>query len=447
MTRRFLLLWLGNTAGTFSMVLFPVLLAIAVLDAGADAAVLGAALAAKTAGFLLGTPVGGVLADRRAPGRTLGVAGLIAAAGTAGVAWLLEGQLWAVVAAALVAGVGQGLYRPAFQAAVAAAVAEEARQRANALSSMSGRIVSMAAPGLAATISVVAGARAVLAVSGALWLLTALGSGLLRRTATQPTATPAMTAAPAASSRGRVAFFRRASEEGSGAARRERSGARGAASFWEGVREARRHRWFFPGLVALAIQAAAGFSATQVLLPTISRSGFGGDALLASALTATTVGALAGALLMMRWKPPAPGWTALLGLSAYGLAPLSLVLPPSVPTVIAAYAVAGFGSSLFNITWFTATQREVPPHLLARVSAVDFLVSYGLAPLGLLAVSPLTELAGAPAVLLGCGLLCLLSPLAVMLVPTTRGFTGPARYDTTSLWRNRRKDSAMSSAA
>ncbi|MFI6482130.1 MFS transporter [Nonomuraea sp. NPDC050663] len=447
MTRRFLLLWLGNTAGTFSMVLFPVLLAIAVLDAGADAAVLGAALAAKTVGFLLGTPVGGVLADGRAPGRTLGVAGLIAAVGTAGVAALLEGELWAVVAAALVAGAGQGLYRPAFQSAVAAAVADEARQRANALSSMSGRIVSMAAPGLAATISVVAGARTVLAISGALWLLTALGSGLLRRAAGPSLVTPEGGTASSPSLLTPEGGPASGSSLLTPASPATAPGARRGASFWEGVREARRHRWFFPGLIALAVQAAAGFSATQVLLPTISRSGFGGDALLASALTAATVGALAGALLMMRWKPPAPGWTALLGLSAYGLAPLSLVLPPSVPTVIAAYAVAGFGSSLFNITWFTATQREVPPHLLARVSAVDFLVSYGLAPLGLLAVSPLTELAGAPAVLFGCGLLCLLSPLAVMLVPTTRGFTGPARYDTTSLRRKRRKDSAMSSAA
>lgn len=48
--------------------------------------------------------------------------------------------------------------------------------------------------------------------------------------------------------------------------------------------------------------------------------------------------------------------------------------------MVAAYVVAGLGIELFNVPWFTATQREVEPGKLARVSSLDFLFSYGLAP-------------------------------------------------------------------
>jgi hypothetical protein len=40
------------------------------------------------------------------------------------------------------------------------------------------------------------------------------------------------------------------------------------------------------------------------------------------------------------------------------------------------------GIELFNVPWFTATQREVEPDKLAGCP-LDFLLSYGLAPVGL----------------------------------------------------------------
>lgn len=61
-------------------------------------------------------------------------------------------------------------------------------------------------------------------------------------------------------------------------------------------------------------------------------------------------------------------------------------MPPVV--VITAYVATGLGIELFNVPWFTATQREVAPDKLARVSSLDFLLSYGLAPLGLVLIPP-----------------------------------------------------------
>jgi hypothetical protein len=91
--------------------------------------------------------------------------------------------------------------------------------------------------------------------------------------------------------------------------------------------------------------------------------------------------------------------------------------------VVAAYVVTGIGIELFNVPWFTATQREVDPRLLARVSSVDFLFSYGLAPLGLALIAPAITAFGAGPVLLACAVVCLAAPAAAMLVPGTRAFS------------------------
>lgn len=90
--------------------------------------------------------------------------------------------------------------------------------------------------------------------------------------------------------------------------------------------------------------------------------------------------------------------------------------------VIAAYAVAGIGIEFFNVPWFTAAQREVAPELLSRVSSLDFLVSYGLAPLGLAFIAPAIDAFGMRPVLVACAIACIAGPAVAALVPTSRHF-------------------------
>ena len=91
--------------------------------------------------------------------------------------------------------------------------------------------------------------------------------------------------------------------------------------------------------------------------------------------------------------------------------------------VVAAYVVTGAGIELFNVPWFTATQREVEPRMLARVSSVDFLLSYGLAPLGLALIAPAMVAFGTAPVLVACAVVCLAAPVAAMLAPGSREFS------------------------
>ncbi|GAA4614471.1 MFS transporter [Saccharopolyspora hordei] len=384
----FLRLWAGTTASGLATWALPFVLGLAVLDRSLTPVALGLLLAARTAGFLTAVPISGVVADRCSRRTVVLWSGLAAALALPVIALGLGWSVPVTAAAAAVAGAGQGACRPAFQALTAEVVAEGHRQQANAAMTVAVRVSTLVAPGATALLAVLVDVPVLLLGIGGLWLVAALlpPAG----TATAPEAGP------------RTSF---------------------TADFVNGLREARRHPWFLAGLGALTAVIATGYSATGVLLPVISRDRYGGEAVLAAATTAYIVGALLGAVVVARWRPRARGWAALAGLGCYAFAPLSLLVPVHPAVVVGAYVVAGLGIELFNVPWFTAIQREVEPGTLARVSALDFLFSYGLAPLGLALVAPAAELVGAPAVLLTCTLVCALAPAIAALAPTSRTFS------------------------
>ncbi|SDO36815.1 Predicted arabinose efflux permease, MFS family [Lentzea jiangxiensis] len=386
----FLRLWTATTASGIATWALPFVLGLAVLSRSITAVELGVLLAARTVGFLAAVPVSGVLADRYARRQVVLWSGLTSAVAAPVLAAFVGNSLVVAALAAAAMGAGQGACRPAFQALTAEVVEGDQRQQANAAMTLSVRVTTLVAPGLTALLALFVNTQVLLLGIGALWLVAALvppaGTGLT---------------APG-------------------------SGNGFVADFWEGVREARRHPWFLAGLGALTAVIATGYSATGVVLPLVSRDRYDTEAVLAGAMTAYTLGALAGALLIARWRPRHAGWTALSGLALYGFAPLSLLLPVHPFVVIAAYVVAGIGIELFNVPWFTATQREVEPSKLARVSSLDFLMSYGLAPVGLALIAPAISEFGAPAVLAVCAVICFAAPALAALVPSSRDF-GPRR--------------------
>ncbi|MDR6176388.1 MFS family permease [Nocardioides zeae] len=386
--RAFLRLWAGTTASGLATWAMPFVLGLAVVDGSLGATALGVALAARTVGFLVVLPVAGVLADRHAPRVVVLLASGVAAAGSFALAAALGRSVVATTAAALLVGAGQGACRPAFQALVPATVAEPDRQAANAAITVAVRASVLLGPAVAGLGAAVAGAAWLVTATGVLWVVAAVA--------------PARTA--------RVGAV--------GGAAGRRPGFR--AEFVEGLREARRHPWFLGGLGALATVIMTGYSVTAVALPLVSADVTGSGVLLAAGATSYTTGALLGGLLLARWRPPSTGWVALGGLGIYAVAPLALALDPRLPVVVAAYVVVGFGIELFNVPWFTALQREVAPERLSRVSSLDFLVSYGLAPLGLALVAPAVDLVGMRAVLLGCAVACVLGPALAALVPGSR---------------------------
>ncbi|MCE6996357.1 MFS transporter [Saccharothrix sp. S26] len=384
----FLRLWTGVTASGIATWALPFILGLAVLERSITPVGLGVVLAARTVGFLAAVPVAGVLADRHPRRRVVRWAGTVAAAATPLIALGMGRSLLLMAAAAAVVGAGQGACRPAYQALTAEVVAEDRRQQANAALTLSVRVTTLVAPGLTALLAVLVDTPALLVATAALWSVSAL-------------------IPPAGVDRAPVTAGGR---------------TRLASEFLDGIREARRHPWFLAGLGALTAVIATGYSATGVVLPLVSRDRYGTEAVLAGALTAYTAGALVGAVLVVRGHPRAQGWAALAGLACYGFAPLSLLLPVPAAVVVAAYALAGAGIELFNVPWFTAIQREVDPRALARVSSLDFLLSYGLAPVGLALIAPAIDAFGPGPVLVACAATCFAAPALAAVVPSSRGF-------------------------
>ncbi|MFJ2931268.1 MFS transporter [Streptomyces sp. NPDC087219] len=434
----FLRLWAGTTASGLGTWALPFVLGLAVLHRDLGAAGLGLVLAARTAGFLAAVTVGGVLADRHSRRAVVLWSTLAAAAAAPLLAAGLGRSLVLMTFAAALAGAGQGACRPAFQALTAETVEPGRRQQANAAMTMAVRGSTLAGPTLTALLAAFLDVRTLLLGIGVLWLVAALapskGGAVAARTETGPGTKPGAQRGSTDKARGTevtsaeatTAAAPEATETTAESVPGPSSRAGFRAEFLEGIREARRHPWFLAGLAALVAVIALGYSATSVALPLISRDRYGTEWVLAAAMTAYTVGALAGALVIARLRPRSQGWAAFAGLGAYGVAPLSLMLPVHPVVVVAAYAVAGVGIELFNVPWFTATQREVAPDKLARVSSLDFLVSYGLAPVGLALIAPAIDRFGVTPVLAVCAAACFLVPAAAALVPTARHFARTA---------------------
>jgi MFS family permease len=399
----FLRLWSGSTASGLATWALPFVLGLAVLDQTLSAVDLGIVLAARTTGFLLAIPVSGVLADRSGRRKVvlyasitsaLGIPVIMAGLATGGISGLLL-----VASGAAIAGIGQGACRPAYQALVPLVIASEGLQAANAAMSISVRVTNLVGPVAATGLALLFGVPAALAAVLVLWSISAFA--------------PAWPAEK--------------EETISSELVRRLTATQFVQELVEGLQEARRHPWFVAGLCALTAVIATGYSVTAVMLPLISRETYGGASLLAGSATAYTLGALLGAVVMARWRPLNQGWWALAGLGLYSLVPFSLLAPAHISVPIAAFFMAGFGIELFNVPWFTATQREVAPDKLARVSSLDFVMSYGLAPLGLAALAPLAQTFGNLPVLLVSGLVCLVAPLLAIIVPSSRRFSPQPR--------------------
>lgn len=86
------------------------------------------------------------------------------------------------------------------------------------------------------------------------------------------------------------------------------------------------------------------------------------------------------------------------GIGLIGVIPCVLAFSSHPWPVYAAHFAAGVGMEVFNVAWFAAIQREFAPEVRARVSSLDFLVSFAISPLSLAVVPTAVSGLGALAV-------------------------------------------------
>jgi hypothetical protein len=159
----------------------------------------------------------------------------------------------------------------------------------------------------------------------------------------------------------------------------------------------------------LGVAAALG-----VLGPLRSHDTLGGAAAWATISSGLAVGTVLGAFVAVRIRARHPLLVAMPALGLFALPIAALAIPASTPVIVVAAFVAGVALDVFSVLWDTSLQKHVPHEALSRVSAFDWLGSFALSPLALVAAGPLVDAFGiAPVLWLAAGLAAL-PPLALL---------------------------------
>jgi MFS family permease len=102
----------------------------------------------------------------------------------------------------------------------------------------------------------------------------------------------------------------------------------------------------------------------------------------------------------------------------FALGCFAIALP--VGLLVPIFVVSGTGIALFDVWWHTALAERVPPHMLSRVTAYDWMGSLALLPIGYVLAGPLGEALGAVEVLSVGSLIALVALAGALAVRDVR---------------------------
>jgi hypothetical protein len=395
----FRLLVVGQGVSSVGDGVAPVALSFAVLELTGSVRDLGFILAARSLPLIVFVLAGGVLADR-VPRKLVMLSSDLVRAGAQGACavLLLSGvaQVWELAALQAVYGAARAFFGPASTGIVPELVGAEDLQDANSLMGISENLSSIVGPALGGVLVVAAGAGWGLAFDAGAFVVSAVSLGLMH---VADVSRPARRSALAELREGWQAFVGRT--------------------------------WLWVGVASLPLIILVVLTPFEVLGPDVARAHLGGAGAWAAISTAMGVGAALGGVIGFRWHPRFPLRAAFLLPIAGEPALLFLLGRGELLGLIIAFAlISGLASTVFNVLWFTALQREIPANELSRVSSWDHLGTYALQPIGLALVGPIAIAIGVSTTLYAAAGLALVLSLAVLSVRAVRDFqlsppTGP----------------------
>lgn len=361
-------------AGSVTMSLFAagvwlIALVWQVIALGGGPTELSLVSAAAAGGMVATTLLGGVLADR-VPQRRI----LLAVAGArtlaiAVVAALAVGdllQLWHLIVVAGVIGLGNGFTYPAYSAMLPSILPAEDLMAANGVEGMlRPTIMQAAGPALASALIAASSPGAAIAVVA---VLEAIGVAFL------------LLVRPVPLRRDRVA--------------EPTHPVRAAVvDLKDGFAYMARTPWLLATLLFASALILLIMGPVEVLIPFVikDRAG-GGPGDHAIVMAAFGIGGAIGSLGMAMFKMPRRYLTVMVLFWGAGCLPLVLIgLFANVWVIAAAVFVVGICFSAPMVVWGTLLQRRVPPHMLGRVSSLDFFVSLVFMPVSMAIAGPVSS--------------------------------------------------------
>ena len=187
------------------------------------------------------------------------------------------------------------------------------------------------------------------------------------------------------------------------------------AELREGYREVRSRAWIWVTVAVFAVALMLSFGPWTTLGPTIAEEQYGSTGVFGLLAAAMGAGTMLGAVAGFRWRPLHPMRVGFVWILAWPVVTAGFALGAPLVVLVPLFAAAGVGLALFGIWWETALAERVPPHVLSRVSAYDWMGSLALLPIGYLLSGPLGDAFG-PEVVLGAGSALATGVLAVGLL-------------------------------
>lgn len=351
-------------------------------------------LTAQAVPAVLVLPLGGVIADRVGRPLMIGICDVLMAVVVGAIGLLfITGLATVPLLAALnvLAGILVGLWYPAYPGLAPDVVPDEHLQPANAYMSVAGNggfIVGTAIGGL---------------------LVAGFGSGI----AILVDSVSFLIA-------GALVFSLRRF------ARPHKSGESPIRDLVDGWKVFISYRWIVTIVLAFSFIVMVMRGAEEVLGPVLANERYGGPTGWSAVLGAMAVGLLFGALVASRWKVERPIAIGMILCLALPVMLIALALAAPLPVVMATAFLWGVAIEIFQVFWFTALQRNVPPESLSRVSSYDAFGSLIFGPIGLALAGPMLAFIPISEAFLIAALVSVAGVVGALLVP--------------SVWRLRRGD-------
>jgi MFS family permease len=393
-TGQYRLLFGALTLSLFGGGMWLVALVWQVIELGGGPLQLSITATATSIGMVGATLIGGVVADR-VPQRLIlvgiEIVKLLSMAAVAALALTGSLELWHLVVAAALLGIGEGFFYPAYSAILPALLPADDLLAANGIEGvLRPAALQAAGPALAAGLIAIAGpplAFVVITVVhvGALAGLLVMRSAPIARDRSGDTAHPLVSA------------YR---------------------DMREGVVYMVRTPWLFATLLFAFGWVLVLLGPIEVLLPFAVRDQTGGGAgSFALVLAAFGVGGAIGSIVVASRRLPRRYLTVMLTAWGVGSVPLAIIGFTSDLLVMAvAVFIVGFTGSAGQVIWGTLLQRRVPRELLGRVSSLDFFVSLALMPVSMALAGPVGEAVGLAPTFLVAGIVPVFFAAAALLI-------------------------------
>jgi len=391
-SRDFRLLWLGQSASVIGDALVVIAIGLYVTRLTGNPSDVGIVLAAYSLPLVAFVLVGGVVADRMPRQLVMLATDVVRAVLHGTLAILIASghlRIWHMVVIGLLYGTAEAFFRPAYGGLVPQTVPEKDIQAAQALGGVSTELASFASPALATALVLGVGGAVAFGVDAATFVISAI---LLSQVRT-----------------------------------RQRGGVVDRGTVFGELREGwtavRERSWVWCTILVASFALLVALAPFFVLGAAIGKQVYGSEAVFGITNAAWGVGTITGAVIGSRWKPRHPLRAAIFGTLPW---PAALALYAGGPPLTVLYpcmAAAGFGIGVFAVWWETAVAQRIPPHLLSRVTAWDWMGSLALLPAGYLLAGPVAHQVGSVHVLLFGGILGSFVCLLGLLPHSTRTLT------------------------